>query len=476
MLQLSILTSHQQDLIHNAALDVLRTVGCEIQDKRWLDVLANGGVNVDFKTSRAFVTDEGLVNSALKSCGRKIRMLARDPKKEWIIGKEFAKTHTPEGITHVIDLITRAYREARLSDLADITKISDFLPNVDAVVAPVIPYDIPPALLGVIATKTLMENSSKPISPAGMALGKAFPYVTEMILALAGDRDITEYNLGVGVTATTPLQFPPDQLDVYWRGTELDTPCSVCSMPQAGTTAPASLAGTLTLFTAEILMGLVMGQIKRPGLAQFVFVRPCISNPRYGTFNSGPPEAGLLQAAATQLIKEKYRIPVNAGWGVTDSHQIGPQGAYDKCYIWQLVMFAGANVVSGVGGLGSGLIASLAQVIIDNEIIGHIRQGFRGLMVDDFHLGVEMIENIGIGGTYLTHPMTSNIIRNEWWLSSLPNRDSYGVWMSAGSPDFVEKAEEKAKEILETHKVEPLDPELEEVLDRIIQKAKKELL
>ncbi|MFX1253494.1 MAG: hypothetical protein ACFFCZ_17930 [Promethearchaeota archaeon] len=51
MLRLSVLTSQEQDLIHNAALEVLKTVGCEIQDKRWLDELANAGVKVDFKSS-----------------------------------------------------------------------------------------------------------------------------------------------------------------------------------------------------------------------------------------------------------------------------------------------------------------------------------------------------------------------------------------------------------------------------------------
>ena len=70
---------------------------------------------------------------------------------------------------------------------------------------------------------------------------------------MVGDRDITEYSLGVGVTITSPLQIPPDQLDVYWQAAELETPSSVGSMPQAGSTAPASLVGTLILFTAEIM-------------------------------------------------------------------------------------------------------------------------------------------------------------------------------------------------------------------------------
>ncbi|MHA2075942.1 MAG: hypothetical protein ACW97X_15085 [Candidatus Hodarchaeales archaeon] len=66
-MKLSILNSQQQDLIHNASLDVLKTVGCEIQDKRWLDELSqHDGVVVDLKKSRVFITDENIINSAIR--------------------------------------------------------------------------------------------------------------------------------------------------------------------------------------------------------------------------------------------------------------------------------------------------------------------------------------------------------------------------------------------------------------------------
>ncbi|MFW9916937.1 MAG: trimethylamine methyltransferase family protein, partial [Candidatus Thorarchaeota archaeon] len=223
MLKISILSPQQQDSIHAAALNVLKTTGCEIQDKKWLEVLAQGGVKVDFTTSRAFVTDEDIVNSALNSCGRSIKYLARDPKKDRIIGQGTAKTHTPEGTITVIDLHTRIRRQACLSDLADLTKICDYLPNVDAVVDPVIPYDIHPSFQGLMALRTMIENSSKPVDPAGLAMGKGFPFVLQMLFALLGDRDKAEYSMGIGVTATSPLRFPFNQLDFFWQGIELGT-------------------------------------------------------------------------------------------------------------------------------------------------------------------------------------------------------------------------------------------------------------
>ncbi|MFX0090326.1 MAG: trimethylamine methyltransferase family protein [Candidatus Hodarchaeota archaeon] len=475
MLKLSILSHQEQDLIHSAALDVLRNTGCEIQDKRWLDLLVKADLKVDHQNGRVYVTDEDIISSALQSCGRSVKFMARDPKNDWIFGHGQVKAHTPEGITHVIDLDTNRRRDARLSDLADITKICDCLPYVDGIVSPVIPSDIPPHLQSIMVTKTLIENSSKYIDPAGIAVQTGFDFVKQMLLALLGDRDVAEYCLGFGVIPTSPLTIPFEQLDIFWKGIELGACCDVGSMPQAGSTAPASLAGTLTLFIAEILIGLVMGQIKRPGLSQYVMARPSIANPRFGIFNSGPPEVGLLHAAATQLCKEKYNLIVNAGWGVSDSHVITPQVSYEKCDIWSLVMSAGADMVSGAGGLSSGLTSSPAQLVIDNEILGHLKYRHRGILIDDFHLGVEMIQKIGIGGTFLFHPDTSQIIRNEWYLTKLPIRESYGTWESAGSPDFVENAKKKAKEILDTHEVEPVEPDLKERLDCIFSKARKSL-
>lgn len=39
MVHLTLLTSKEQEMIHITALNVLKSVGCEIQDKRWLNEL-----------------------------------------------------------------------------------------------------------------------------------------------------------------------------------------------------------------------------------------------------------------------------------------------------------------------------------------------------------------------------------------------------------------------------------------------------
>jgi trimethylamine--corrinoid protein Co-methyltransferase len=475
MLHLNILTAEMQEKVHNAALNVLKSVGCEINDKKWLDLLADAGVKVDYTSSRVFITDEDLIINSLSSCGRVIRKLSRNSKNDIILGKGFPKTHTPEGSTHIIDLKTQERHPAQLSDLSELTKVCDALPNVDLIICPIVPTDVPPALQSIIPMKSVLENSSKPAIPGGTGLNEALPYIIQMQEIIAGDRDITDYSLGFGSFVTSPLTFAADQLDIMWQCTERGIACSVGSAPQAASTAPASLAGMLTQFTAEILMGIVMCQVKKPGLNQYVYVRTYLINPRFGSINCSNPEVGLIQAAATQLFKEKYSLPVNAGWAVSDSHSICPQTTFEKGNIWLLSILAGADMISGVGGLSSGLTASVSQAIIDDEIISYLRHCYSGIIIDEFHLAIDMIQDVGIGGTFLAHPETGKILRNEQWFPNISNHETYEGWKQAGSLDIVAKADKKAIEILETHEVEPMEPSIQKKLKEIITEATRKL-
>jgi trimethylamine--corrinoid protein Co-methyltransferase len=476
MPHLSILNSRQQEMIHSAALNILKSVGCKIHDRKWLDLLSNAGARVDYAKSHVFITDEDLITKSLDSCGRIIKKMAYDPDLDFTLGKGYPRVHTPEGATNYIDVNTKERRLASLSDLRELTRVCDALPNVDAIVCPTVPNDVPPLLQSIISMKTLFENSSKPVIPSGTALHQVLPYIVRMYQAIAGDRDLRDFSLGFGIFTTSPLQFPKDQLDILWECTERGLACSVGSAPQAGSTAPATLAGMLAQYTAEILMGIVMCQIKNPGINQYVYVRTYLINPRFGSINCSNPEVGFVQAAATQLLKEKYDMLVDAGWAVSDSHVVGAQTAFEKSNIWFQSMLTGADMLSGAGGLSSGLTASCSQAIIDNEIISYLRHSYSGMIVDDNHLGVEMIGDIGIGGTFLAHPRTGEIIRNEQWFPKISNHETYEIWHDVGGQDIVTKANEEALGIIETHKNDIIDLTVQKKLEDIINEAKKHLI
>jgi trimethylamine--corrinoid protein Co-methyltransferase len=140
-----------------------------------------------------------------------------------------------------------------------------------------------------------------------------------------------------------------------------------------------------------------------------------------------------------------------------------------------MTMLAGADMISGVGGLSGGLTASASQVVVDNEIIGYLRRGLSGVKVDDLHLSVDMMQDLGTDGTFLTHPKTGEILRRERWFPELSIHDTYEIWKAAGSQEFDEKADTLAAEIIDGHESEPLDPKLQKTLNEVVRKAQERL-
>jgi trimethylamine--corrinoid protein Co-methyltransferase len=88
-------------------------------------------------------------------------------------------------------------------------------------------------------------------------------------------------------------------------------------------------------------------------------------------------------------------------------------------------------------------------------------------VVDDEHLALEAIRDVGPGGSYMMHEHTLRHMR-ELWISSVMDRRPYGEWEKKrdGTRTW---ALARARKILETNVPAPLDPKVEAELQRIIR-------
>ncbi len=135
-----------------------------------------------------------------------------------------------------------------------------------------------------------------------------------------------------------------------------------------------------------------------------------------------------------------------------------------------LPTLAGAHGVTSLGNLESYLVVSPAQLVIDNEIAGTILRGQSGIDVNDETLAVDVIRNVGPGGHFLTQKHSLRHIR-ELYIPELADRKTRIEWQDAGSKDIVQRAKEKATKILETHKPEPLEKEVQKELSEMVREA-----
>jgi len=98
--------------------------------------------------------------------------------------------------------------------------------------------------------------------------GATARYALDILAVVAGGRDqLARYPMYEGfVEPISPLQFRPEGLDVLIEFVNASLPVGFGPMVMAMATSPATLAGTLAQENAEILAGVVIGQVLKPGL------------------------------------------------------------------------------------------------------------------------------------------------------------------------------------------------------------------
>lgn len=128
----------------------------------------------------------------------------------------------------------------------------------------------------------------------------------------------------------------------------------------------------------------------------------------------------------------------------------------------------------GAGMLDCGMTMGFGQFVADNEASRFVRRILEGIPTDDFSLSLDVINEVGIGGEYISHAQTFKGIRDpkRIFIPDLLNKDGFTIWESMGSKTMAQICDERAIHILETHKPEPLA--CKEQLHQLILDAEKE--
>ncbi|MBT4287868.1 MAG: trimethylamine--corrinoid methyltransferase, partial [Deltaproteobacteria bacterium] len=233
---------------------------------------------------------------------------------------------------------------------------------------------------------------------------------------------------------------------------------------------PISLLGTAVLQNVELLAGIVLAQMTRPGAPVVYATASTTGYMKTGAFAAGTPEAMLINTPNIQMGNDYYNLPTRTMCGITHSKELDVQAGYETMMSLMMGVLSGANIgVQCVGTLDGLMTLSYEKMIIDQEIISRALRIQRGIEVSSEDLAVEAIQQIGAGGTYLMHPTTVKECRNMW-LPSISDWNSFEGWEATGSEDIIVRANRKYKEILEKAPASLLDPDIEATLKSYIDR------
>jgi len=128
-------------------------------------------------------------------------------------------------------------------------------------------------------------------------------------------------------------------------------------------------------------------------------------------------------------------------------------------------------LIYGPGMLEMGMTFSFGQLVIDDEIAAMVKRVISGIDFEDTLMGVDLIKEIGIGGHFLSERHTLEHLRSEQVQSTVIDRRVREDWVDLGSKSIIQSANEKAAELIRSHKPDPLPQDMAKELKRIVKSA-----
>jgi len=295
------------DKIHRATVKVLEKTGVKFLHDDALDILEKNGALVDRKTKIAKIP-ETVFDEFREKAPNESPRFDRNGKRVSTSKDDFNIETFGEG-TYSTDR-DGTQRPSTLEDIEKIVIVGDALENVDVAWVGCMPTDLHPNVQMIHAMEVLINNSpTKPVSLEGEN-GDQMRYEMRMGAALLGGmEELRKTTIVVGGGwATSPLVHAKEILDSQIMAAKEGLPTLCGSMACAITTSPATLAGTLVVWNAEVLSSLVFSQMIAPGVPFEIECSGSAADPRRGYYPVGNPEMALVNAGCMEL-SNYYDLP-----------------------------------------------------------------------------------------------------------------------------------------------------------------------
>ncbi len=466
MPRIQLFKNEQCEAVHHATLDILRRTGARVYHLEALRLLQEAGCLVSDETLVRFPSS--LVEWALQQSPSTIALCKRgDNRAALKLEAMNVAFGTGSDCRNYLDPRSGDYRLFTTADIVDCIRLVDACSDLDFCMSMGIPSDVDRMKPYRYQFSLLIQNTSKPI--VFVADDRAdCESIVAMAAAAAGG--LAELRINPSILCysqvTTPLVHNRDSTDKLLYLAELGIPLVHQPSPMMGGTAPMSLAGALAIGNAEMLSGMVIHQLKRQG-APFLYGGGQHHMDMHTTISSyGAPEFDLERVAVAGMARY-YNLPSWGYAGCSDSCIFDEQAAADATTSIMTAILSGQNLVHDIGYMEAGLTISPEMILFGNEIIGRMKAFSRGIFLDPESFALDLIDEVGPGGTFLTSDHTFRHFR-DFWQPNFFNRRRRGEWDAEGGKRMSDRLREEVITIMDTHQPEEIADSLRDEIAYIM--------
>ena len=467
--RLRVLTDEQLDQLKGATLEILEQVGIHCPSPRALAIYRDHGATVDSETGRVKLGPD-LILDAMSRAPRFYTLGARLQSFDLRLDGTAMYCATDGCGTATIDLVTRTRRTSVKEDVAMMARVADYLSSV-SFYWPIVSAQDYPATAPLHELHASFKNTVKHVQTETVMDEMMARYAVEMARVIAGDEATLRERppLSSLVCTIAPMGQDSGGMESALVFAEAGLPVGFMSMANTGSTAPATLAGTVVAADAEIVAALVLIQLAYPGAPVFHSLMPGIMHPRTGAYLATAWEGELLYAVGVELA-HMWGVPTLAGIFGTDGQVPGWQSAAEAAASLLLTALCGADTGSGMGLLESCTLLYPEAILLDSDIYQRVRIDLGGLDTSPEALALDVIKEVGPRGHFLKERHTRTHMRQRRF-SELTGQ----LAPEGGYRDPLEVAREKLAWILENHHPEPLTESQQSEFGRILETAQAEL-
>ena len=461
------------DRVHAQAMRILSEIGTEVHDDDAVEMLRAAGQTID---GTRVLWDPDFVMTQLALAPSKVTVTGRNPERSVVLGGG-SLAHSPVGGPPFATDGERGRRDGSISDHIELVKLAH-ASNVLSVLqsGTTEAQDLDHESRHLEMDYSILRYSDRPFIIYGTSGPKARDAFELAAIAAGGREALLANPMTIGiVNPNSPLVWDGLMVDMLRACAEYGQPVAITPFLLAGTSAPVTLAGGLSLLVAETLAGVAMAQLVRPGT-------PCI----LGTFfsgvdmRSGGPSLGLPESVLTTLagaqVAKRYGLPLRGGGGLCSGIALDAQVAIESTMSMWATYLAGCDlVVHSAGWIEGGLTASYEKFAIDLEVIAMFERLRAGLVVDDDSLAFDAIAEVGPGGMFLGHEHTLERFRTEVFMSPLFRSQAYPTWVKQGSRTSEVIATEQWKALLDSYEDPGIDESVDAALREYIDRRTREI-
>lgn len=470
--QLRVLPEQLIGPILDEAKKILAEIGVEVRGARLRERLLDHGLKLARTADDAqrVLFPPAVVERAIETTPKRFPLYDRDGASYTQLGDD--KVHFVPGSSglSVLDHRTGETRRSTTRDFIEYVRVAEGLKNLGYLATAFSTNDIEPVVSDAWRLYLVLTNSVKPVVSGAFSEHGVVRMAKLMQLFRRDQADLIARPMSIfTVTATGSYRYSEDSCQNLIDCVDFGVPIEIVPVTLMGLIAPVTLVGATVMHVADVLAGLTMAQIVKPGTPVLFGGAPATFHMKTAMSPMAAIETLHLNAAYVEVAKH-LDLPTQGYMALSEGKFLDAQAGAETFAGALLAAVSGVNSVSGPGMLDYVLTFSLGKLVFDDELCGQALHFCRDLDVLEDLPTRDLVRQLLNEKHLLTSAHTLKHWRNELYLPGMVfDRINRETWLQAGGMTLEQRVHQEVERLLGAYVSPPLDARIDAELIRIIQ-------